>query len=307
MKMMKVHIPFTFKLHETSNSSYSDLRCTISSQVPYTLQAFWGVSIRELHHFLWKTWSSFQTAVNDDSLLRGHYQHCGLTLHETSHTEKTVQMFMPEGKLDLGTPPRHCYPLVIFLIRETPENSTLHPDETVALVNVVHIRDNVCTLPTNILAQYLKQANGQLSSLKQLYLATGNALSYQDDACDDASQRALVVQDNGDGSGGSASTGAGNLIGLQTSGQEQLCVVCQFYPLSRALLPCRHTCICALCFGKLDTCPMCRSPIKSYFCVRTEDYLTDCPPGPEKTGASAKRQAISQWIQDSITDFLGLH
>lgn len=23
MKMMKVHIPFTFKLHETSNSSYS--------------------------------------------------------------------------------------------------------------------------------------------------------------------------------------------------------------------------------------------------------------------------------------------
>lgn len=36
----------------------------------------------------------------------------------------------------------------------------------VALVNVVHIRDNVCTLPTNILAQYLKQANGQLSSLK---------------------------------------------------------------------------------------------------------------------------------------------
>lgn len=52
---------------------------------------------------------------------------------ETSHTEKTIQMFMPEGKLDLGTPPRHCYPLVIFLIRDTPENSTLHPDETVSV------------------------------------------------------------------------------------------------------------------------------------------------------------------------------
>lgn len=58
---------------------FTDLRCTVSSQVPYTLQAFWGVSIRELHHFLWKAWSSFQTAVQDDSLLRGHYQHCGLT------------------------------------------------------------------------------------------------------------------------------------------------------------------------------------------------------------------------------------
>lgn len=36
----------------------------------------------------------------------------------------------------------------------------------VALVNVVHIKDPVCTLPTSILAQYLKQANGQLSCLK---------------------------------------------------------------------------------------------------------------------------------------------
>jgi hypothetical protein len=36
----------------------------------------------------------------------------------------------------------------------------------VALVNVVHIKDSVCTLPTSILAQYLKQANGQLSCLK---------------------------------------------------------------------------------------------------------------------------------------------
>ncbi|KAJ4437556.1 hypothetical protein ANN_17701, partial [Periplaneta americana] len=37
----------------------------------------------------------------------------------------------------------------------------------VALVNVVHIKDSVCTLPTSILAQYLKQANGQLSCLKR--------------------------------------------------------------------------------------------------------------------------------------------
>lgn len=29
---------------------------------------------------------------------------------------------------------------------------------------------------------------------------------------------------------------------------EQLCVVCHYFPLSRALLPCRHTCICAVCF-----------------------------------------------------------
>uniref|UniRef100_A0A182SU43 RING-type domain-containing protein n=1 Tax=Anopheles maculatus TaxID=74869 RepID=A0A182SU43_9DIPT len=35
---------------------------------------------------------------------------------------------------------------------------------------------------------------------------------------------------------------------------EQLCVVCHYFPLSRALLPCRHTCICAVCFCKYQ-CP----------------------------------------------------
>lgn len=33
---------------------------------------------------------------------------------------------------------------------------------------------------------------------------------------------------------------------------EQLCVVCHYFPLSRALLPCRHTCICAICFCEYE-------------------------------------------------------
>lgn len=69
-------------------------------------------------------------------------------------------MFMPEGKLDLGTPPRHCYPLVIFLIRDIPENSTLHPDETVSLLRstdlfLVHV--DLCT--------FGKQTDEQIRSL----------------------------------------------------------------------------------------------------------------------------------------------
>lgn len=48
-------------------------------------------------------------------------------------------------------------------------NNTLSPQLLsfqVILVNVVHLRDTVCPLPTSILAQYLKQASGQLSCLK---------------------------------------------------------------------------------------------------------------------------------------------
>ncbi|XP_065226079.1 cell growth regulator with RING finger domain protein 1-like isoform X2 [Planococcus citri] len=282
MKMMKVHIPFTFKLQESSTASYTGVKCTISSQVPYRLQAFWGVSIRELHLFLWRPWSCISSALQQDNLLSGYYQYKGhSSLEKESHAEKTVEMILPDGCLDLGTPPRLYYPLVILLIRDNPN---VLPDETVALVNVVHIKDSVCTLPTSILAQYLKQANGQLSSLKQLYLATGNSLTYDDNEPKD---RGAVIMDN-------------NLVPCE----QQLCVVCQYFPLSRALLPCRHTCICASCFAKLENCPMCRSPIKSYFCVRGEEYLTDC--SNEKTVPS-KPERLSQWVQENITDLFGFH
>lgn len=109
--------------------------------------------------------------------------YCSLTLRCSSssgHEERSVSLCLPRSALDLGTPPRLCYPLVVFLVRgdareagldpghdPTPDPGLeLHPDESVALVNVVHIKDSVCTLPTSILAQYLKQANGQLSCLK---------------------------------------------------------------------------------------------------------------------------------------------
>ncbi|KAJ8881677.1 hypothetical protein PR048_018163 [Dryococelus australis] len=85
-------------------------------------------------------------------------------------------------------------------------------------------------------------------------------------------------------------------------GDDQLCVVCQYFPVSRALLPCRHTCVCASCFSKMDRCPMCRGPIRSYFCIRGEEYM------PLPPTAASKPTPLLQWLQDwndHLTDFLG--
>ncbi|XP_047116467.1 cell growth regulator with RING finger domain protein 1-like isoform X2 [Schistocerca piceifrons] len=307
MKMMKVHIPFTFKLLESTKPSYSgsptgmsftssgiqtainllDLQCVISSQVPYTLQAFWGVSIRELHLFLWRPWSVLQKEVEQGNLLQGFYQQKGAVVHKSNHGDELFTLHLPQPELDLGTPPRLCYPLVVFLIRK--DSHTMHPDETVALINVIHIKDSVCTLPTSILAQYLKQANGQLSCLKQLYLATGNPLTYDDEH--PTQSPAVVCTEDEVGS-------------VWQSAGEQLCVVCQHFPLSRALLPCRHTCICASCFGKLDRCPMCRSPIRSYFCIRSEEYMP-VEPGIKPSAKMAQPMRWLHDLNDRLTDFLG--
>ncbi|KAJ9591548.1 hypothetical protein L9F63_001902 [Diploptera punctata] len=246
--------------------------------------------------------------MKQGNILQGHYQHKGTILQKSAHSEEVLKLFLPQPALDLGTPPRLCYPLVIFLIRN--ETRTFHPDETVALVNVVHIKDSVCTLPTSILAQYLKQANGQLSCLKQLYLATGNPLNYEDEPTMSMGIRENCNSNESNGlTRGSSTTLLCTTTADDDSGSmwnaagEQLCVVCQYFPLSRALLPCRHTCICASCFGKLDRCPMCRSPIRSYFCIRGEEYM------PTEPGSStSKPPPILRWFQewnDRLTDFLG--
>ena len=56
---------------------------------------------------------------------------------------------------------------------------------------------------------------------------------------------------------------------------ESFCIICQEHPITRAILPCRHTCLCKLCFQKVDDCPMCRQPIQSFFKVRQEDDLPE--------------------------------
>ncbi|XP_025833459.1 cell growth regulator with RING finger domain protein 1 isoform X2 [Agrilus planipennis] len=304
MNMMKVHIPYTFKLIETSKSSYSGVLCLISSQVRYKMLVYWGVNIRELHINLWRPWTTLREELSKNVFLNGHYQQVGFSSTDP-HADEVLTLSLPDTQLDLGTPPRLCYPLVIFLIR-VEDSGAIHPDETVSLINVVHIRDSVCTLPTSVLAQYLKQANGQLSCLKQLYLATGNPGNYED------SQIPLAVAEpvgggHPDAMGRTLLCPTRDDTAIWNTSGEQLCVVCQYFPLSRALLPCRHTCICASCFDRLDRCPMCRGPIKSYFCIRGEEYMpieAEIKNGTQDPVHGPLYNWLDSW-NDRLIDFLG--
>ncbi|KAB7501643.1 RING finger protein B [Armadillidium nasatum] len=47
--------------------------------------------------------------------------------------------------------------------------------------------------------------------------------------------------------------------------EEGACVICRVMQPTRALLPCRHVCICSYCFTRLEFCPLCRSRISAYF------------------------------------------
>ena len=62
---------------DTNDSLFliTEVECEVSSQVEYSLQAIWGVSIRELHLALWKPWSALRDASLNGTLLQGHAQY----------------------------------------------------------------------------------------------------------------------------------------------------------------------------------------------------------------------------------------
>jgi hypothetical protein len=67
-------------------------------------------------------------------------------------------LFLPQPALDLGTPPRLCYPLVIFLIRN--EGHTMHPDETVSSILLMVVIEKSKWLST-FLAFTKRSAHGR--------------------------------------------------------------------------------------------------------------------------------------------------
>uniref|UniRef100_T1HKF0 RING-type domain-containing protein n=2 Tax=Rhodnius TaxID=13248 RepID=T1HKF0_RHOPR len=182
-----------------------------------------------------QSWVTIIAEMREGTMPRGYFLCPGPHYSCKEHSQKVIRFKIPPERLDFGVFPRKYYPLVIFLLTESDEGAQI--DDTLALISIIHIEDQECTLPTSVLAQYMKQYSGMHFCLKLLYVVTG----FND--------------------------------GEVREEEELLCVVCQFFPLSRVLLPCRHACICALCFSRINTCPMCRAQISSYFCVRNENYI----------------------------------
>ncbi|BES92997.1 Cell growth regulator with RING finger domain [Nesidiocoris tenuis] len=218
IKMDKIPINFTFQLPTTS--AEQDVRFIVSSRENCRLMAFWGVPIGKFICYLRSQWP---LNVKSRELFEPFRENLALDEILEDHQEKEIILRRSDRFEQLNTKdfPRTWYPLVVVQAR----TGTI-PDscDILAMVTIAHIRDTSCPLQTSIIAQYLKQVNGNLLCLKQLFVAS------------DATANSL-------------------------------CVVCQANPLTRAILPCRHTCTCDSCFEKLENCPLCRGKIESYFLI----------------------------------------
>ena len=130
--------------------------------------------------------------------------------------------------------------MVVILARDLANEADAEKDadDVVFMINVIHVKDKVCPLETNVITRLLKKRNGLTINLQTLY--TPN--EFEDET---------------------------------SPNNTAICVICQEEMVSIALLPCRHACTCLECFTKIDKCPLCRSYIRSYFMLKLEGNPND--------------------------------
>lgn len=287
----KVAVPFSVDLHKAQDASFSDVQLKVRSEVNYALRSFWGVPSDRLHMLLAAPWTGFFLHLIEEPSVGAQVVDEVLREDVTEAAESVKQLGLsPEApSLSLGPMPRTTYPLVVCVVRQ--DTSQEADDSRVgALITVIHIKDGNCQVPTCILRQYLKQYSGQLTKLKALYIQGSTSSS--------ASTRESTEPEGGH----TEHDDEDEEVPL-----EEACVVCQVKRTTRALLPCRHVCLCDDCCTRLDNCPMCRTRILAYFLVAAEVPASQREPQQQEGGRDTLEHP-STWhrFNNAINRMMGI-
>ncbi|XP_054709606.1 cell growth regulator with RING finger domain protein 1-like [Uloborus diversus] len=237
MKMTACHNPFFFDLN-VNKSSYSGVECTLKSEKDCYIRVFWGVPIYLLFELLNRSWCDMKysiiTCVQDDSFSKKCICY---DIPRLLHAGEEKNMyFKPGWNVDSSafeSPEAHTrqiYPFVVIMT--LMKDVDMEPSLVVTMANVVHVPDKVLKLQSQLIGQYVKLSSGPVGLIKNIFLSSP------------------ATSSNG---------------GITTD----LCIACYHRAVSLVLLPCRHACLCAVCFEFCETCPICRGPANFYFELST--------------------------------------
>jgi hypothetical protein len=251
----QVYNPFAVSLINEHRASMKDgVTLSITAKNPCWLGVYWGSKIAEVYPILHRPWHEFRDRVVTDALFSDiSMHHEDIRLYE-SVANRLVSLRPP--LLDLGAPPRDRYPLLVLIVDsiacEMPDEEITDCHHIVCIMLLIHLKDEQCSGDSHIFSQYVRTPHGKPHDMKQLYVSRSNEPVTRVTSSD---------VDGGDGSdllSGDVATSA-------------LCTICQAAPVERALLPCRHACVCTNCCAVLLNCPMCRTFITSSFAFITTD------------------------------------
>ncbi|XP_067031396.1 cell growth regulator with RING finger domain protein 1-like [Acropora muricata] len=141
------------------------------------------------------------------------------------------------------------------------------PSDIVALLTAVQVSQSLSgILISSTERQFVQTADGNFYSLKKLFVVESDDLGDVDSSTQHSQTSSTLV-------GSSAASLENKTVSASPSELvHAVCIVCRTLPVTRAFLPCRHACVCGLCFQQLSCCPMCRGVIQSYFKIQDEPF-----------------------------------
>ncbi|RXG73990.1 Cell growth regulator with RING finger domain protein 1 [Armadillidium vulgare] len=271
----KVEIPFICFLSKDSSST-NELEFRISYDVACYFQVFWSVPSNKLKDLIYAPWRSFAEKLE-------------LFEPEKTNETKIIRLVKESSSVLLGKAPRTHFPLVLVLSRQSTPfdvNSSVG-----SLISVVHISDEDCPMPSAIIYQYLKLYSGQLTQLQTLY-----------------TQRKELDLDKKHEEGDETMASFVDSVEDKLN-EEGACVICRVMQPTRALLPCRHVCICSYCFTRLEFCPLCRSRISAYFLTDTKEekrQLSVAHNNLEEDANLGRHRSFLNNMNGVLNSFLGI-
>ncbi|CAL8316524.1 unnamed protein product [Merluccius merluccius] len=286
-RMVQVTNPFALDLGSDPSSVGEGVALRPRCLEPCVLSCFWGCGVHALQGALQAHQHGprlsnprlFQEA------LHFQYHHCQTFHIDSDDTEERhTQMPAELGVQDFGLLPRERYPLVAVLTLADPEAREAY--NIVSSVTVVHVPDKSYGLSSRTLFQYLLTTQGNMYELKPLFMSgegAGPSTGAPDPNHRAQPQAAPAPVVLADGEPALAPVEDENDEEEEEEEEEWLdgkgrdCVVCQNGAINRALLPCRHACVCDACVSRFQHCPICRAFVMESFALSQEPAAAGTP------------------------------
>uniref|UniRef100_A0A6G1S9Y7 Cell growth regulator with RING finger domain protein 1 n=1 Tax=Aceria tosichella TaxID=561515 RepID=A0A6G1S9Y7_9ACAR len=174
MKMIRNLIEVKIPEDELNRANFKDgLSIEVKSEKAFIVNAYWIVKIIDIHAEIEKNWHTLHQALTSGKFLsdqnRSLYQNERKVYHETHQQVKCE--IRPPTEIDTSSmtqTPRDFYPLVIIVTCLEDDPTPLASDAA-ANIHIVHIQDSVVPVRSHVIKQYIKQIDGRILDISQLY------------------------------------------------------------------------------------------------------------------------------------------
>lgn len=173
MRVIRNLIEVKISDKQLSSANFIDgIDIQVRSEKPFTVNAYWVVKIRDIHLEIEKDWKTMRDELWEKRFLLGNKS---LLQNEPQiHLvgQEPVQCnIKPPRSIDIASmtvTPRDFYPLVIIVTCHEEEPNPLG-SAAAANIHIVHIKDDIVPMKSQVIKQYIKQIDGRILDISQLY------------------------------------------------------------------------------------------------------------------------------------------